>query len=188
MMDLTVQGNQKENSFLSEVFQASGEKIQTCFQCQKCSAGCPIAYAMDILPNQMLRHIQYGHRERVLSSKTIWICASCYACSVRCPNNIDIAKIMDALRSLALRSGAEPGERDVPVFHSVFLDTIRSKGRIHELSLILQLKSKTKDLFKDLGLGWKMFRKGKIKLLPSRFRGGKEIQEIFKEFEKGARR
>ncbi len=187
-MDLNVQVNQKENPFLSEVAQASGEKIQACYQCQKCSAGCPVAYAMDILPNQILRRIQYNHREKVLTSKTIWICASCYTCSVRCPNNIDIAKIMDTLRSLALRSGAEPGEKDIPVFHSVFLDTIKSKGRIHELSLIIQLKSKTKDFLKDAGLGWKMFRKGKIKLLPSRFEGGKEIQEIFNEFEKGARR
>jgi heterodisulfide reductase subunit C len=188
MMDLNVQVNQKENPFLSEVALASGEKIQACYQCQKCSAGCPVAYAMDILPNQILRRIQYNHREKVLTSKTIWICASCYTCSVRCPNNIDIAKIMDTLRNLALRSGAEPGEKDIPVFHSVFLDTIKSKGRIHELSLIIQLKSKTKDFLKDAGLGWKMFRKGKIKLLPSRFGGGKEIQEIFNEFEKGARR
>ncbi len=173
-----------ENSFLSEVNQASGETIQACFQCQKCSAGCPIAYAMDILPNQMLRHIQYGHREKVLASKTIWICASCYTCSVRCPNNIDIAKIMDVLRNVALHSGIDPGEKEVPVFHSVFLETIKSKGRIHELSLILQFKSKTKDFFKDAGLGWKMFLKGKIKLLPSRFGGGKEIQDIFNAFER----
>jgi heterodisulfide reductase subunit C len=143
---------------------------------------------MDILPNQILRHIQYDHRERVLSSKTVWICASCYTCSVRCPNNIDIAKIMDALRNLALRSGAKLGEKEIPMFHSVFLDTIKSKGRIHELSLLIQLKLKTKDFFKDAGLGWKMFRRGKIKLLPSRYRGGKEIQEIFNEFEKGARK
>ena len=89
---------------------------------------------------------------------------------------------------MALRSGIEPGEKDIPLFHSVFLDTIKSKGRIHELSLIIQLKSKTKDFFKDAGLGWKMFRKGKIKLLPSRFGGGKEIQKIFNDFEKGERR
>ena len=124
-MEPSKQFDPKENSFLSEVVQASGETIQACFQCQKCSAGCPIAYAMDILPNQVLRHIQYGHREKVLSSKTIWICASCYTCSVRCPNNIDIAKIMDTLRSLSIHSGVEPGEKDVPVFHSVFLDTIK---------------------------------------------------------------
>src|SRR4030066_2263216 len=104
------------NSFLSEVLQASGENLQACYQCQKCSAGCPVAYAMDILPNQVLRHIQYDHREKVLGSKTIWICASCYACSVRCPNNIDIAKIMDTLREIAIRSGINPGEKEIPVF------------------------------------------------------------------------
>lgn len=180
--------NQNENSFLTEVAQASGETLQACFQCQKCSAGCPVAYAMDILPNQIIRHIQYDHRERVLSSKTIWICASCYTCSVRCPNSIDIAKIMDTLRHMAIRSGVEPGEKDIPLFHSVFLNAIKSKGRIHELSLILQLKSKTRDFLRDAGLGWKMYLRGKIKLLPSRFGGGKEIQDIFNAFEKGRKK
>ncbi len=173
-----------QKSFLTEVMEVSGQNLQACYQCQKCSAGCPVAYAMDILPNQILRHIQYGHREKVLGSKTIWICASCYTCSVRCPNDIDIARIMDSLREIALRSGIQPGEKEIPVFHSVFLDTIRSKGRIHELSLILQFKSKTKDFFKDAALGWKMYRKGKIKLFPSKFGGGKEIKEIFKGFER----
>ena len=187
-MNLSQQTNQNANTFLSEVFQASGEKIQACYQCQKCSAGCPVAYAMDILPNQILRHIQYDHREKVLSSKTIWICASCYTCSVRCPNNIDIAKIMDTLRERSLHSGIKPGEKDIPVFHSVFLNTIKSKGRIHELSLILRFKSKTKDFFKDAGLGLKMYRKGKIKLFPSMFGGGREIKGIFNRFEKGEKR
>ncbi len=174
----------KTNTLLSEITRISGETVQACYQCQKCSAGCPVAYAMDILPNQVLRHIQYDHREKVLGSKTIWICASCYACSVRCPNNIDIAKIMDTLRGIAIQSGIKPGEKDVPVFHSVFLDTIKSKGRIHELSLILQFKMKTRDFFKDASLGWKMYRKGKIHLLPSKFGGGKEIKEIFQSYAK----
>ena len=179
---------QQRQSFLSEIVEASGETLQACYQCQKCSAGCPVAYAMDLLPNQVLRHIEYDHREKVLGSKTIWICASCYSCSVRCPNDIDIAKIMDTLRTLAIRSGAPPGEKEVPLFHSAFLDTIKSRGRIHELSLILLLKSKTREFFKDAALGWKMFQKGKIKLFPSRLRGGKEVQEIFNKFEKRARR
>ena len=178
----------KENSFLSEIVQATGESLQACYQCQKCSAGCPVVEAMDLLPNQVLRHIQYGNREKVLGSKTIWICASCYTCSVRCPNDIDIAKIMDTLRHMAIHSKVSPGEKDIPLFHSVFLDEIRSKGRIHELSLILKFKLKTRDFFKDAGLGWKMFRLGKIKLLPSTFSGGKEIKEIFNLFEKGEKR
>jgi heterodisulfide reductase subunit C len=176
---------QKESSFLSEIVQATGESLQACYQCQKCSAGCPVVEAMDLLPNQVLRHIQYGNREKVLGSKTIWICASCYTCSVRCPNDIDIAKIMDTLRHMAIHSKVSPGEKDIPLFHSVFLDEIKSKGRIHELSLILKFKLKTRDFFKDAGLGWKMFRLGKIKLLPSTFSGGKEIKEIFNVFEKG---
>jgi len=178
----------RESGFLSEVSQASGVDLEACYQCQKCSAGCPVVEAMDLLPNQVLRHIQYGHRERVLSSNTIWICASCYTCSVRCPNDIDIAKIMDTLRHLAIRSGVKPGEKDIPVFHSVFLEEIKSRGRIHELSLILKFKSKTRDFLKDAGLGWKMFRVGKIKLFPSTLRGGKEIKEIFNACGKGEQR
>ena len=178
----------KEDSFLSEVVQVSGESPQTCYQCQKCSAGCPLGDAMDLLPNQVLRHIQYGHRERVLGSKTIWICASCYTCSVRCPNDIDIARIMDTLRHMATRSEITPGEKEIPVFHSVFLDEIKSRGRIHELGLILKFKSKTRDFLKDAGMGWKMFRAGKIKLLPSTFGGGKEIKEIFHDFERREKR
>src|SRR4030043_1886013 len=169
----------KEAPFLSEVVRASGVDLQACYQCQKCSAGCPVVEAMDLLPNQILRHIQYGHREKVLGSKTIWICASCYACSVRCPNNIDIAKIMDTLRHLAMHSDVKAAEKEIPLFHSVFLDVIKSRGRIHELSLILKFKSKTRDFFKDASLGWKMFRRGKIKLFPSKLGGGEEIQEIF---------
>ena len=187
-MNLNEPAIAKESSFLLEVAQASGVDLQACYQCQKCSAGCPLVEAMDLLPNQVLRHIQYGHREKVLGSKTIWICASCYTCSVRCPNDIDIAKIMDTLRHLAIRSGVKPGEKDIPVFHSVFLNEIKSRGRIHELSLILRFKSKTKDFFKDAGLGWRMFRVGKIKLFPSTLRGGKEIKEIFDAFEKGEKR
>ena len=94
---------------------------------------------------------------------------------------------MDTLRNIAIRSGIKAGEKDIPVFHSVFLDTIKSKGRIHELSLILQFKTKTRDFLKDAGLGWKMYKRGKIKLFPSRFVAGKEVQEIFNAFEKRER-
>jgi heterodisulfide reductase subunit C len=128
---------------------------------------------------------QFGLREKVLTSNTIWICASCYTCSVRCPNDIDIAKTMDILRHIALRSGVKPAERDIPIFHAVFLDSIKAKGRIHELGLIWQYKAKTRDFMKDVALGWKMWRKGKIKLLPSKFGGGREIRGIFSRYEKG---
>jgi len=178
-------GTAIDSSFSDVVAKESGESILACYQCQKCSAGCPVAYAMDILPNQVIRMVQFGLRERVLSSHTIWICASCYTCSVRCPNDIDIAKVMDTLRHIALGSGIKPAERDISIFHSVFLDSIKSRGRIHELGLIWQFKAKTRDFMKDVSLGLRMFRKGKIKLFPSKFGGGREIKDIFSRYEKG---
>ena len=177
-----------ENSFLQEVVEESGVDIRACYQCQKCSAGCPVVTAMDILPNQVIRQIQYGRREKVLGSNSIWICASCHTCSVRCPNDIDFARVMDSLRHIALRSGIGAGEKEIPVFHKVFLDSIKSAGRIHELSLILGFKLKTRDFLKDAGLGWRMFRRGKIKVLPPGFTGGRGVKEIFNAYEKGGTR
>lgn len=168
------------SSFLDEIVSESGVDIRACYQCQKCSAGCPVVAAMDILPSQIIRQIQYGRREKVLGSGSIWICASCHTCSVRCPNDIDFARVMDSLRHIALRSGAAAGEKDIPVFHKVFLDSIRDGGRVHELSLILRFKLKTRDFFKDAGLGWQMFRRGKIKLLPPGLTGSKDVKEIFR--------
>ncbi len=184
-MEMEGSGTVIDSSFSDVVTKRSGESILACYQCQKCSAGCPVAYAMDILPNQVIRMVQFGLRERILSSHTIWICASCYTCSVRCPNDIDIAKVMDTLRHIALGSGIKPAERDISIFHSVFLDSIKSRGRIHELGLIWQFKSKTRDFMKDVSLGLRMFRKGKIKLFPSKFGGGREIKDIFGRYEKG---
>ncbi len=176
------------NSFLEEIIKESNVDIRACYQCQKCSAGCPVVSAMDILPNQIVRQIQYDRREKVLTSKTIWVCASCHTCSVRCPNDIDIAKVMDSLRHLALKSGLQAGEANIPVFHAAFLDTIKGGGRIHELSLIMKYKLKTKDFLKDAGLGWEMFRRGKIKILPPSITGGRAVKDIFNFCEKGERR
>jgi len=160
-------------------FSESGINIQDCFQCQKCSAGCPVAFAMDFKPNQVMQMILLGMKERVLTSKTIWVCASCYTCSTRCPNDIDIAKVMDWLRQSALREGVSPAEKEVPLFHSSFLDSIRLHGRVHELGMMARYKMKSGKIFSDLKLGWKMFKKGKLRLFPSRVHKKKEIAELF---------
>ena len=82
----------KETSFRDRVVESVGEEIFACYQCYKCSAGCPVSFAMDILPHQVIRSVLFGQKKKVLSSKTIWICASCETCTTRCPNEIDIAK------------------------------------------------------------------------------------------------
>ena len=165
-------------------FAESGLNIQDCYQCQKCSAGCPVAFAMDYKPNQVMQMVLLGMKERVLACKTIWVCASCYTCSTRCPNDIDIAGVMDWLRQSALREGIVPAEKEVPLFHAAFLDAIRSHGRVHELGMMARYKMKTGKFFDDFKLGWKMFTKGKLKLFPSGIKRKKEITELFRGFKK----
>ncbi|MFC1916764.1 heterodisulfide reductase, partial [Chloroflexota bacterium] len=122
-------------------------------------------------------------------SSTIWLCASCETCATRCPNDIDIVQVMDTLRKIALREG-HTRQTNLPLFHATFLNDIKGKGRIHELSLILRytLASgdifKFKKLFKDMILGLKMFRRGKLAILPRKIRGAEEIKRIFQLTEK----
>ena len=182
-MHVREQATNSGTSLLSEVVQKSGETIQNCYQCQKCSAGCPLNFAMDILPNQVFRHIQYGHRDKVLTSKTIWLCASCQTCSTRCPNSIDIAKVMDTLRSISLRSGAVPGEKDISLFHRFFLGLIKFSGRTYEPGFGLY-KMKTGGLPGMMGWALRLFLKGKIPIFPT-FNGRKDLKQVFKNAEKG---
>lgn len=91
------------NEFVKKVEELSGQNIFSCYQCGKCSAGCPIVSEMDLLPSQVIRLLQLGQEEEVLSSRTIWLCASCFACESRCPKGIDPAKIMESLRLMILR-------------------------------------------------------------------------------------
>ena len=182
-MDSSNPETTNNRSLMTEVFQASGEKIQNCYQCQKCAAGCPVSFAMDILPNQMFRHIQYGHREKVLTSQTIWLCASCYACSTRCPNSIDIAKVMDTLRSISNQSGGVSGQKDISMFHKFFLKLIKYTGRTWEPGFGIY-KMKTGGLSGMMGWAFKLFLKGKIGIFPT-FKGGDDLKVLFEKSEKG---
>ena len=91
--------------FVSQVEEISGQDLLACNQCGKCSAGCPVVAAMDLLPSQVIRMSQLG-MEDVLESNTIWICASCLTCVTRCPKGVDLPRLMEALRQIALRQGA----------------------------------------------------------------------------------
>ena len=92
---------------LSQILQMSGQRIQDCIQCGKCSAGCPASESMDILPHKVVRLLQTGQFDRIMESKTIWSCASCFTCAQRCPRDIDIAKLLEAVRLIILRRTGE---------------------------------------------------------------------------------
>ena len=172
-----------DRRFGEQVKEESGAEIDRCYQCLTCSLGCPSAFAMDYLPHQIVRMVQMGLRQEVLTSSTIWVCADCQTCATRCPNEVDLVGMMDFLRETSLREGLAK-ERAVADFHRIFLGNIERWGRQHELSLIIKLKLKTRDLFSDLPLGIKMLKKGKLKLLPERFKEIKNVRDIFRRAEK----
>lgn len=171
--------------FAQEVKEKSQAHLERCYQCLICSSGCCIAFAMDYTPNQIIRMVQFGLKERVMSSSAIWVCASCEVCATRCPNEIDIVRVMDTLRELALKEeGVKKG--NIPKFHFTFLERIRSRGKVHELSLVLGYFITSGYIFKirqmsgDIILGLRMFLKGKLALLPGKIKGLEEIRRIFK--------
>ncbi len=89
--------------FVTKIEEISGQNLLACYQCGKCSAGCPAIYEMDILPNQIIRFAQLGLKDELLQSKSIWICASCLTCNARCPKGINIAEVIEAIRQILLR-------------------------------------------------------------------------------------
>jgi heterodisulfide reductase subunit C len=164
-----------------EVEERSGEKPRLCYQCGKCSTGCLFNFAMDILPHQMMKLVHYGQKKRLLGSHTIWICAACETCTARCPNDIDVAGVIDTLRAMALEEGVKPAERNIPLFHACFLGNIQATGRISEPILMGSYKTFSGDLVSDIGLAVEMLKKGKIKLIPSVVKDRRKVRRIFKE-------
>ena len=171
--------------FAELVQQKSGKELCQCYHCLKCSAGCPISFAMDWLPNQIIRIVQLGLRERVLSSSTIWLCASCETCATRCPNEVDLPAIMDTLKEMAIRNDIRSQQTAIQTFHRVFLSCLREYGRMHEVSLLAfskVLSGNASELFEDMELAKKMFSKGKLSLRPSRIENLHELDAIFRSF------
>jgi heterodisulfide reductase subunit C len=167
---------------MSETNRLSGETIQLCYHCRKCTAGCPVVEAMDYGPDQLLRMVALNQYEAVLSSRDIWLCAGCFTCVTRCPNDIDIAAVMDALRQIALREGYTVGERDALLFHRLFIGVVQRLGRSHEAFTLglFKVLSKT-PLMNDVGAGVGLFLRGKVPVLPQRSGAASQVRAIFQE-------
>jgi len=152
-----------------------GENVFLCYQCKKCTAGCPVAAYFDLKPHQVLRAAQFGQADLVLHSRTISICAACETCSTRCPQGIDIARIMDELEIMAKEQGIRSKAPTVPMFYTAANRGINWFGRMWELGLMAELyireffagQLRFGQLFKyDLPMAVSMFRHGKLKILP----------------------
>lgn len=166
-----------------KIYQNINELVSRCYQCGKCSAGCPLSADMDYPPSRLLRMLQLEmpHLEdKVLSSHTIWLCLTCETCIARCPQEVDIPKIMDFLRSESLRrKKIHPAAKDIISFHKSFLDSIKYTGRSYEIGLIAGYKLRTFHLLKDILIAPKMFYHGKLNPFPHIIKGRPMISRIF---------
>jgi heterodisulfide reductase subunit C len=106
-MRINISKRKIKDPFVGKVEELSGQNLLACYQCGKCSAGCPAVSEMDILPNQIIRYAQLGFKDELMRSKSIWICASCFTCNARCPKGINIAEVIEAIRQILLRKSED---------------------------------------------------------------------------------
>lgn len=170
----------KEENFLKAVNQKADTEIEKCYQCGKCASGCPVMEFFDYTPYGVLRLVLQNKKKKALCNSTIWLCASCYTCMTRCPNDIKITKVLDVLKEIAITEGVKTKQRDLRIFHKSFLNDIKKGGRINEFRLVSNLKMKTFKFFSDLGLGMKMFKKGKFVFKPEKIKGIDKLKGLFK--------
>ncbi len=180
-MIIPVAGSDEE--IIAKIENEAHTNIRLCYQCGKCTAGCPVAFAMDYPPRQIIRLLQLGLVQEALQADSIWICASCEVCSARCPRNVDIAALMDALRREALATG-KITDKKVAAFNEGFLGGVKNFGRSFEAGILLYHNLKTAQPFKDMELGLPMMKRGKVEILPHMIKGRHEVKQIFERVAK----
>ncbi len=173
-----------QRTLAQKIVENTGESVARCYQCGKCSAGCPLASDMDITPSQVLHLLQLElpeFDEKVLRSFSIWLCLTCETCIARCPQEVDIPKIMDYLRGESVKQKkVNPKAKDIIAFHKAFLDSIEQTGRLFEIGLIADYKARSLHLVKDVLLAPKMFIKGKLGLFPEMIKDRVNLKKIFR--------
>lgn len=123
-MKIEISGRKVHNEFSQKVEEISGQNLFACYQCGNCTAGCPVSFAMDLGPHQVIRFSLLGLEEEVLKSNTFWMCASCLQCTSRCPKGLDIARIMEAIRLVILRKKERLDRIEVKELSEEFLERV----------------------------------------------------------------
>jgi heterodisulfide reductase subunit C2 len=165
--------------FRHQIETLSGQNTNLCFQCSKCACGCPLVEEMDLNPAQVMHSIRLGREEAVLNSQAIWLCISCETCAARCPQGVHPAAAMNAARVLARRQGLKPAVREISIYYKGFVDNMRLNGMIHDASVAGITQLLTGQLRASLPLAWKLFVRGRLRLPPLPFGGGR-FRRIYK--------
>lgn len=176
-------GRDDRPDFLKEIRERSGQDASRCLQCGKCTAGCPMSFLYDLTVNQLMRLVVEGRKTEALSSRAVWLCASCHACSARCPAEIEVSAVMEALRHMA-RDEGYAAERDLKVFADVFLDVLAKYGRVHEIETMLRFNLTSGKLLTGADLGPVALKKGKLHLAAPKTGGRSAVTRIVERFRK----
>jgi len=176
----------EESDFLEEVCSVpGGEGVLACIQCGVCSGSCPNVALMDNSPRKTIALIRAGRRDEVLSSNTMWVCLSCYRCTVRCPREVKPTDLMHALETLTIRHKLTNKKTATPIMYRDFVDSIRSYGRVHEFGMMIKFMTKLVWMKKNplvglrmLPVALKLLTHGRLALAPKRIKGAKEIKNI----------
>jgi len=172
--------------FLQDVYSIpDGEKIKLCLQCGTCSASCPTSHAMDYSPREIIAAFRAGMLDRVLKSNTVWMCASCYSCTVRCPAGIKFTDIMYELKRLGIDYGLYNKDAKAPVLSREFVKIVDKNGRNDEVSLLsnFYLKTNPLGLVGMAPLGLKLFARGRLSFRPSKIKGHGDLAKIMEKLE-----
>ncbi len=175
------------NRFKKIIDHVARQKVDLCWHCGTCSAGCPFVEHMDLHPNHVIRLVQLNQREAALRCRTIWICVGCHTCSTQCPNSIDVAAIMDALRQLAIHDGVTQTETNIYKFHKHVYESIQKHGRLNKLEALSRFKLGSGQIFSDLQAGLKMLTRGKLDVLPHNIEDRDALAAIFAHYDERRR-
>lgn len=181
-------GQDQKNPLLEVVNKRSGQNVLNCYQCGKCVGTCPVAGYMDFPPREIMQLIKIGRKEAILAANSSWYCLTCSACAGRCPREIDIPKVMETLRHMAIEEHVKPGSKrvkDIRHFHEIFNNMVRLYGRSYELRMMAEFNIRTRNLFQNMQLAPKALLKGKIKLFPGPgVKSAKAIKKMYDIAEK----
>ena len=181
MTNTMVKAPAAEVSFIDEVCSIpGGEAIRSCIQCGMCTGSCPTASRWDYTPRQVIAMVRSGLRDELLSSNSMWFCASCYTCTVRCPRDIKPTDIMHALEIIAIRDGLSTKRSRTPVMYKCFVDSAKGNGRVYELGMMLKLFLRTNPFaaLKMAPVGLSLLLHKRMPLRPSRIKGIGELKAI----------
>jgi heterodisulfide reductase subunit B len=155
-----------------------GQNVYLCYQCVKCTSGCPVGEFLDWQPNQIMRALQLGQEDIALRAQTPWLCASCQTCATRCPQGLDVTGIMEFLTREARARDIQPPVPEVNIFNEAFLREVRVWGRAYELGLMAEMKLRTRHFTEDIDLGLKMLQKRKLAFMPRRVRPPRKVKPV----------